>query len=449
MRTRIAEEWTPLEFSIVALGADHNAHWRSLDETAGDRATINRSIRDLARRAGAPLSVADALIDRAAGIDEAYREIGFAIAARGVPIRASVGTDYASPDHQTRVLSDTLYAKMTGTAPQGAARERMHRSMIDLMADHLRATGVHLRNEAPAEVYQQAMLTRAAGMHAATDFPIVLADTMNRRLGELFKAAESGASAIVAHGTARDFRPITEARVTSFPSLELLSESADIKFGSLDEAGEVLAIASYARAIAISFKTLVNDDMGAIDRSIRDVAFATAQLKAKLIVAALAASLRDGKALFHADHGNLADTGAAPGETPLSNGRIGMMKQTPPGSTEPLGLSPSILLVPAELQTASEKLVTSINPTVTDDVNVFAGRLQVAVEPRLPDVYGWYLFASPGTYPVLRFLTLAGFDGPRFETQQEFSRLGTSFRVHWHVGAGPIDWRGAWKNAGH
>ena len=118
------------------------------------------------------------------------------------------------------------------------------------------------------------------------------------------------------------------------------------------------------------------------------------------------------------------------------------MKQTPPGSNEPLGLSPAIMLVPAELQTASEKLVAAINPASSDNVNVFSGKLQVAVEPRLPDAFGWYLFAAPGTYPVIRFLTLAGYDGPRFETQQEFSRLGTSFRVHWHVArARSISWR--------
>ena len=55
---------------------------------------------------------------------------------------------------------------------------------------------------------------------------------------------------------------------------------------------------------------------------------------------------------------------------------------------------------------------------------------------------------APGTYPVIRFLTLAGFDGPAFETNQEFNRLGTSYRVHWHCGAGPVDFRGAWKNEG-
>jgi phage major head subunit gpT-like protein len=250
------------------------------------------------------------------------------------------------------------------------------------------------------EVYRAAMLTRqtGGGLHTTSDFPILLADTMNRRLGELFRAAQSGASAIIATGTARDFRPVTEARLTSFPSMEPVGEAGEIKWGSLTEEGELLALASFARAIAVSFQVMANDDLGAIDRSIRDVAFSAAQTKARLIVAALSASLSDGKALFHADHKNLAATGAAPDETSLSEGRTAMLKQTPPGSSEPLGLSPSILLVPAELQTTAEKLVASITPPTTADVNVFSGKLQVAVEPRLATDAEWYLFASPGTY---------------------------------------------------
>jgi hypothetical protein len=271
---------------------------------------------------------------------------------------------------------------------------------------------------------------------------------MNRRLGDLFRAAESGASAIVATGTARDFRPLTEARMTSFPSLEPVGENGEIRWGTLSEEGEKLAIASFARAIAVSFQVMVNDDLSAIDRSIRDTAFATAQLKAKIITAALNAPLADTLPLFNAAHGNLAATGAPPSETTLSAGRVAMAKQTPPGSTEPLGISPAILLVPIELQTASEKLIAAINPASSDDVNVFSGKLQVAVEPRFTSAAAWFLFASPALYPVIRFLTLAGYEAPRFETSNEFSRLGTSYRVHWHVGAGPIDHRGAWKNPG-
>jgi len=92
--------------------------------------------------------------------------------------------------------------------------------------------------------------------------------------------------------------------------------------------------------------------------------------------------------------------------------------------------------------------VAAINPATSDNVNVFSGKLQVAVEPRLLTDTEWYLFAAPGTYPVIRFVTLAGFEAPVFETSDEFTRLGSSYRVHWHCGAGPTDHRGAWMNAG-
>jgi hypothetical protein len=446
MRTRTATKWSPREVSFVAVGADKNSHTRS-HEPAPGRA---RSIRNFVERSGGSTRMADDLIDRGASLEETRMALFDDFVTRGQrPFRASVQNDWTDPAIQTRAIGDAIYAKMTGTAPTGPARELVHRSAIDLMAHHLRIQGVTLRSENPADIYQTAMQTRAAGLHSTSDWPGLLADTMGRRLGELFTAAQSGASAIVATGTARDFRPVTEARLTSFPSLEPLGQNAEIRWGSLDEEGEALAIASFARAIGIGFNVVVNDDLGAIDRSIRDVAFATAQLKARLIVAALSAVMSDGKTLFHADHNNMVESGGgAPDEATLSAGRIGLMKQTPPGSTEPLGLSPAILLVPAELQTESEKLVAAINPASSSDVNVFSGKLQVAVEPRLPDDSQWFLFAAPGTYPTIRFLTLAGFEGPRFETNAEFDRLGTSYRVHWHCGAGPVDYRGAWKNPG-
>jgi hypothetical protein len=218
----------------------------------------------------------------------------------------------------------------------------------------------------------------------------------------------------------------------------------------LSDEGEVLAIASYARAIGVSFQVLVNDDLSAIDRSVRDIAFATATLKAKLIVAALSAKLADGNALFHSSHGNLAagaDVGGVDATT-LGIGFVSMAEQTAPGSTEVLGLSPSILLVTPRGEFEAKKQLAQISPTTVDDVNPFSGRLAVAVEPRLATASEWYLFAAPGTYPTLRFLTLAGFEAPRFESENEFTRLGTAFRVHWHCGAGPIDFRGAYKNPG-
>ena len=456
-RSRTATKWRPREVSFVPVSADPACRTRSQNGNTAlpisGRAGVNRAIRDLCQRAGVDRTVTDDLIDNERTIEDARAVVLDALVQRGrVPIMTATAHNLHSlddPANQTRAIGAAIYARMAGAAPSEQARPFMHRSVIDLMRDTLDANGVPLRDRSPAGVYQAAMLTRAApGLHTSSDFPTLLGDVMGRRLGELFRAAESGASAIVAAGTARDFRPVTEARLTSFPSLEPLNEAGEIKWGSLDEEGEKLAIASYARAIGVTFKLMMNDDLGGIDRSIRDVAFATAQLKAKLIVAALAVDLADGDPLFHANHGNLAGTGAGMGDTTLDAGRVALARQHPPGSTEPLGLVPTILLVAPERQTVAEKLMATINPASVEDVNVFTGKLQIAVEPRLGTTTEWYLFCAPGTYPVIRFLTLQGFNSPRFETNEEFTRLGTAYRVHWHIGAGPIDFRGAWKNPG-
>jgi hypothetical protein len=125
-----------------------------------------------------------------------------------------------------------------------------------------------------------------------------------------------------------------------------------------------------------------------------------------------------------------------------------MRKQTALDYATPLGIAPKIFLVPSELETAADSLVAALNPVEVDGVNPFAGKLTVALEPRLSNAAAWYLFADPQFFPVVRFLALTGYETPRLETNQEFSKLGTSYRVHWHVGAGPIDYRGAYKNPG-
>ena len=337
-------------------------------------------------------------------------------------IRASVGTDYSDPDMQNRAIADALHAKMTGTAPNGQARELMHRSAIGLMEHFATVNGIRLRSTDPAEVYRggddprrprPAHHVRFSDRAGATPWAAVWASFSGPRKAAPAPSQRPAPRAISARSPRRACRPSRQ--------LEPFERVRRNRSGARwTRKAKSLAIASYARAIGVTFKVMVNDDLSAIDRSIRDTAFATAQLKAKLIVAALAANLADGKALFHADHGNIALSGAmdAPDETSLSAGRVALMKQTPPGSTEPLGLSPAILLVPAELQTTSEKLVAAINPASSADVNVFSGKLQVAVEPRLLTGTEWYLFAAPGTYPVIRFLTLAGYEAPRFETSQ-------------------------------
>jgi HK97 family phage prohead protease len=79
-RTRTATRWTPREISFVAVPADRASRVRHTMENnqntgAVDRATVNRSIRDLGTRAGVTESIINDLVDREATIEEARTAI--------------------------------------------------------------------------------------------------------------------------------------------------------------------------------------------------------------------------------------------------------------------------------------------------------------------------------------------------------------------------------------
>src|SRR5262249_23602609 len=113
----------------------------------------------------------------------------------------------------------------------------------------------------------------------------------------------------------------------------------------------------------------------------------------------------DKKALFCADHGNLASDGAAPSVDTLTEARLAMRHQTGKGGGL-ISVTPSILVVGADLETTGEKLISEIRPVTVDAVNPFSKLTKLVVEPRLPEA-GWYLVASPGEIDGLEYAYLA------------------------------------------
>ena len=76
--------------------------------------------------------------------------------------------------------------------------------------------------------------------------------------------------------------------------------------------------------------------------------------------------MSDGYAVFSTNHTNLAaPTGAAPSDTTLAAARLAMRKQTDPSGML-IAATPKYLLVPSDLETAAQKLLTSIQAVETD-----------------------------------------------------------------------------------
>jgi hypothetical protein len=102
------------------------------------------------------------------------------------------------------------------------------------------------------------------------------------------------------------------------------------------------------------------------------------------------------------------------------------------------------------LETAAEKLLATIQPTHSADVNPFSGKLELVVDPRLDVVSptAWYLATDPGLIDTLEYSYLETEAGPTITTREGFEVDGLQMRVRLDYGAAVLDWRGLYRSAG-
>lgn len=479
VRTKTAKQWTVREISLVPIPADPNASTRNhpmpeqhipapapatpaqlpiegvaapiTPEAIATRAAVNTEIRTICRAANLPQTQIDGLIDRAASADDARRAAADELVRRSnaAPAphhRAQVGTDYTDPEIRARSMGEALYARMTpGHALSEQARQFSGMTIHDMAREALTFRSVPLTGLSSVKLIERAL-------HTTADFPLLLGDATGRTLRATYLALASGLKPLGRQVNAGDFRMRHRLQLSAGGDLEPLGESGEVKSGTLAEAKESYKLSTYAKRVGISRHILVNDDLGAFADIGRRMAQGAANTEANLLAALLNANsgggqkMADGKNLFHTDHGNLS-TGAAIGEVPLSAMRQAMRKQTDVDGKSAISVTPKYLLVPAELETAAEKLVTQITPATTDAVNVFT-RLVPVVEPRLVDTNGYYLVADPAETDGLEWSYLDGEEGPQIETRAGFEIEGVEIKVRLDFGAGFVDHRSWHRNPG-
>lgn len=488
MRSKTATRWNLVEVSLVTVPADPNAGTRSSDMTvtpaqadapgnspatvpaanatpvqersgavitpaeSSDRAGINREIRSMAGMVGLDQTWVDAQIDANATPDQARSAAFEAIRQRSSNANqvrsatAQVGQDWTDPTHRVRAAGEAFFARYTPAHQlSDQARQYVGMTTLDLARDCLRSIGISSTSLSAGAVFERAL-------HTTSDFPLILGDAMGRTLRESYRAAPSGLKALGRRTTARDFKEKHRLQLSEAPRLEKVNEHGEFKSGTLAEAKESYRLATYGRIIGITRQALINDDLGAFADLARRMGLAAAATEAQLLVDLILANsgngptMSDGKPLFHADHKNTG-TAAALAVNALGTARTAMRKQVGL-SGELIDVSPRYLLVPPELETMAEQILTALNPTTPGDVNPFAGNLGIAVEPRLTSATRWYVAADPATVDGLEYAYLEGEEGVQIETKAGFEIDGVQVKARLDFGAGFVDWRGWYRNPG-
>jgi len=346
---------------------------------------------------------------------------------------------------------------MTGAEPQGAARELVGRSLIDLGAMIMESRGERV-SWARRSVIADQMLTRnflssVGGQHTTTDFPLLLAGAGNRVLLGSYKSAECPLKAIARRRNAADFRAISMLRLSEAPRLDKVGESGEITYGTRSETKEGFKVDTYARIFGISRNALINDDLGAFSDSTRAWGRSAAETEAELLVSLFTANggdgvnMDDGNPLYSTVRGNMAATPSAIDVTNFSLARQAMRERKGTDGKSLISVTAKHLVVGPAKETEAEVLASVINAAKLADVNPFGGRVTVHVEPRFSG-NAWRLFADPTEVDVVTIGYLDGNNGPMLDVREGWTTLGAEFRCVLDFGCGISDWRGTHLNAG-
>lgn len=343
--------------------------------------------------------------------------------------------------------ADAVAFRMAGGELPEASREFANMTLRDMALESLQRAGEATRGLSTDEIF-----TRAA--HGTSDFPLVVSNAMGKVALDSYRAAESPLKRLARQRTLPNFKPSQSIRLGEMGRFEEMSEQGEFTHNSRAESGESMSLKTFGRAISVSRKLLIDDDLNMLGDMTSAIGQAAAQTEADELVSILTSNpnLSDGNPVFYAARGNLAGSGTSigsPGDLgALDAARQAMRKTKGLDGKTIVDAKPRFLLVGPDHETAAEQLMTEIYPAKVEDTNPFASRLELIVEPRLEDSDDWWLFADPSRVPALRFAYLQSAQGVQIQRKEAWTTLGMEYRAFLDFGCGWTDWRGAYKNPG-
>jgi hypothetical protein len=444
-QTRASDEPKVKEAPAVDLDAVRREAGEAAAKAERERVA---SILTVCRKHSVGDEFAQGLIDRGVSLDAAREAVLDRLAEESekTSTRSTGRVEAGSFDEGTTLRSGIEAALLYRTGNSEDLPE-VGRAFYNLsLADMARAC-LEKRGVTTTMFSKHELASRA--FHSTSDFPEILAGTVNKSLRRAYEAAPQTFGPLVRTVENPDLKEITRAQLGDAPDLLPVKEGEEYKRGTMSEAAERYRIEKFGRVIALTEETIINDDLDAFTRLPAMIGRAAADKESDLIWAIITSNpvMGDGDALFHANHGN-TDSAGVISDTTLTTARKLMRLQAGLDGRK-LNLFPAFLMVPAALETTALKfLATEIRPTKAGDVNTFKGQLTPIVEPRLDDdsASKWYVAASVNQVDIIERAYLQGRRGVFTEVRNGFDVDGMEIKAKLFVGAKAIDWRGLFRN---
>lgn len=317
----------------------------------------------------------------------------------------------------------------------------------------LRRTGVDTSRMSDEEIIGRSITSNSS------DFPVLLEGTNRRILLAAYQATPDTWRQFCATGSVTDFRDHWRLRDGSLGDLLKVGENGEYKTLAIGDAErEKIAVETFGNIINVSRKMIVNDDLGAFTSLASKLGRSAARTIEKAVYTLLTSNsgvgptMNDGKALFHADHGNIYGTPSAPTVAVFEAMRVQMAQQMDVNENDYLDIRPDLGLFPMSIAGSARILNGSqYDPDAVNKLqkpNLVNGLLSNIIDtPRLSGTR-YYMFADPAQNPVLEVAFLNGVQTPFLDSEEAFTQDGMKWKIRHDFGVAAVGWRGAITNAG-
>lgn len=354
-------------------------------------------------------------------------------------------------------LSDINRGRNSAAAQR--ARDNAHRyastSLVDICREALRLSNRSIPHD------QDDMIRRA--LSTAT-LSAIFSTSINMQILQAYLGLEDSTRGWCSEADIDDFKPVDRGRLTKASGMGKLARGAEARQIEFGDAVESYKIARYAGQFTIDEQDIIDDTLGGLsEHTPKELGELAAELRPNLVYAILLANanMRDGKTLFHADHGNL-ETSAALAALTLKTAKANMALQTENGRQ--ISNAMRYLIVPENLEFTASQLVNSAElrnqSTSSHDgtANPHRGQFEVRHDPRLdngvtdPDTGQTHSgsettwFGASGRHGIEVGYRRGTGRAPRIDTfALTGARWGIGWKCNMDLGAKAIDWRGLQK----
>jgi hypothetical protein len=295
-------------------------------------------------------------------------------------------------------------------------------------------------------------------------FPAILDNTIRKAIVQRYQAVPTTFQLWTTKGSVTDFKPTKDHEYLAGGAGEFLpvGEGGELKHDTpKTDLLPQRKISTYGRQFSMTREAFINDDIGFITQVPGMYAASAKRTLNKQVYSILYSNptIFDDKALFHADHGNLVTSGAAPSIENIQGMILKMMSQTDPFG-DSITVQPRFIVVPvgygftlAQILQTAQIEVDGIGSHTANALYQYRNQLQVIEDGTLNTLAGtgavpWFIIADPSYARCIQVDYLNGQETPTIRRMETPGQLGYVWDIWLDWGVTVVDYRGAVKNPG-